>query len=158
MFEKFGKMESFEEINKAAEGLKNEGDIDGLRELAEENGLSDLAEYYIVDEIPALCGPLEAAEGRLNTESEDLEIKGLMKDWVEYIKTLCVDSEAITAAVLKKDLAGCMGELLKESFNNRIKISQSIVKKANIGGARVEFGIPDMAKAKEIIRSYYGED
>ena len=40
MFDKFGEFDSAEELNKAAEGLRNEGDRESLIELAKENGLS----------------------------------------------------------------------------------------------------------------------
>ena len=39
MFDKFGAM-TFDELNKTAEGLKMEGDIESLILLAEENGLA----------------------------------------------------------------------------------------------------------------------
>jgi hypothetical protein len=38
MFEKFGKM-TFDDLNRTAEGLKMEGDVESLVLLAEENGL-----------------------------------------------------------------------------------------------------------------------
>ena len=47
LFEKFGEFGSAEELNRAAEGLKEEGDTQGLRLLAEENGidLEDAADF-----------------------------------------------------------------------------------------------------------------
>lgn len=39
MFEKFGEMESYKEINELAENLRQEGDADNLRAMAEENGI-----------------------------------------------------------------------------------------------------------------------
>ena len=45
MFEKFGEMESYKEINELAENLRQEGDADNLRAMAEENGIpSDFVE------------------------------------------------------------------------------------------------------------------
>ena len=46
MWDKFGEFDSWEEINKAAEGQKAEGDKEALKELAKENGLEDNAEDY----------------------------------------------------------------------------------------------------------------
>ena len=40
MFDKFGEFDSVEELNKAAAGLKTEGDEESLIALAEENGLT----------------------------------------------------------------------------------------------------------------------
>ena len=38
MFDKFGEMDSYKEINELAENLFNEGDIDSLRVMAKEMG------------------------------------------------------------------------------------------------------------------------
>ena len=56
MFDKFGEFDSFEELNKAAEGLLKEGDLESLRALAEENGI-DCAdtEDYIDGIVPELA-------------------------------------------------------------------------------------------------------
>ena len=49
MFEKFGEMGSYEEVNLAAEGLKKEGDKESLYALAEENGVDkEDAEDYLL--------------------------------------------------------------------------------------------------------------
>ena len=41
MFDKFGEMDSYKEINELAENLFNEGDTDSLRVMAKENGIPD---------------------------------------------------------------------------------------------------------------------
>lgn len=41
MFDKFGEMDSADEINELAENLLNEGDIDSLEAMAKENGIRD---------------------------------------------------------------------------------------------------------------------
>ena len=46
MFDKFGEMDSYKEINELAENLFNEGDIDSLRVMAKENGLIMLIGLY----------------------------------------------------------------------------------------------------------------
>ena len=52
MFEKFGELNSVEELNKAAAGLKEEGDVASLIVLAEENGLDkEDAEDYAAGEV-----------------------------------------------------------------------------------------------------------
>ena len=38
MFDKFGEFNSVEELNAAAEGFRNEGDLESLMALAQENG------------------------------------------------------------------------------------------------------------------------
>lgn len=44
MFERFGEMSSCREINELAENLLNEGDIQSLKVMAQENGIPE--DYY----------------------------------------------------------------------------------------------------------------
>ena len=102
MYDKFGEMSSYKEINELAENLANEGDIESLREMAKENGIpEDFVELYLEGEIPKLCDALIAAVGKLEVEAADLKLKGLMKDWVEYIKGLCMENEMIAHQIRK---------------------------------------------------------
>ena len=75
MFEKFGEFDSCEEINMAAQGLYEEGDIKSLHALAKENGLENMLEIYLTqtpDDITSgevwLCDPISAAIGKLKVE------------------------------------------------------------------------------------------
>ena len=48
MFEKFGELNSFGEINELAENLFNEGDTESLKAMAKENGIqSDFVDMYL---------------------------------------------------------------------------------------------------------------
>ena len=88
MFEIFGEFDSHMEINMAAEGLLEEGDLEGLRKLAEENGLSDYTENYINGETDKLCDAIR-------------EWAALADDVVDYIKGHCDDVD-FAMAVRKK--------------------------------------------------------
>ena len=158
MYDKFGEMSSYTEINELAENLMNEGDIESLREMAKENGIpEDFVELYLEGEIPNLCDVLTAVVGKLEVEAADLKLTGLMQDWVEYIKGLCMESEMIAHQVREKgkSLKGCMAVLLKYSFENRVTVDKKIVQEAGIKAGRVDFGIPGMAEAKKMIKDYY---
>ena len=158
MFDKFGEMNSCQEINELAENLFNENDIESLQAMAKENGISqEYVEDYLKGNIFNLCDPLTAALGKLEVEKEELKPTHLMRDWVGYIEGQCLENDDMAAAVRKKgkSLKGCIGELLKYSFSNRIKVDQDVVKAAGISTARVEFGVPGMGEAKQIIRKYY---
>ena len=158
MYDKFGEMSSYTEINELAENLANEGDIESLREMAKENGIpEDFVDLYLEGEIPKLCDALIAAVGKLEVEAADLKLMGLMKDWVEYIKGLCMENEMIAHQVRKagKSLKGCMAVLLKYSFENRVTVDKKIVQEAGIKAGRVDSGIPGMAEAKKMIKDYY---
>ena len=158
MFENFGEFDTFGEINELAENLFNEGDLDSIRILAKENGITeDFVEMYIEGDIPVLCDAMTAAVGKLDIEAEDMKIKGLMLDWMEYIKVQCGENAIMAYKVRNKgkSLAGCIAELLKYSFANQWEVPKEIIKTAQTKSGRVTFGVPDMAKAKEIISDYY---
>lgn len=74
LFERFGEMD-LEELNKAAEGLKKEGDLDSLRALALENGLDpeDVADY-VAGDTKQLATLRQAALGRIKVQEERTEI------------------------------------------------------------------------------------
>ena len=64
-------------------------------------------------------------------------------------------------AVRKKgnSLKDCIVTLLKWSFENAQPVGEDIAKAAGVPGTlagNVKLGIPNMRKAKEIIKEYYG--
>lgn len=160
MFDRFGEMDSYEEINELAKNLLEEGDVSNVFLLAKENGISkEIAEMFLNREVPEICDPETAALGKLEIECTELKPKELMEDWVEYIKGLCVENETVAHQVRKKgkNLKGCLAELLKYAFKNRVSVDKEIVKAAKISASRVDFGVPGMGTAKKIIRAYYLE-
>lgn len=162
MFEKFGELESVEELNKAAAGLKEEGDIASLIVLAEENGLDKAdAEDYAVGEMEVLATPCTAAHGRLKAESEDLKIAGVLMDWVDEIRQECLENEKVCAGVMKHSLAGYMAILLEKGFEEKAVVDKRIVQQAKevekvAGDHGISIGFPNLAERKETIRAYYG--
>lgn len=158
MFDIFGEFDSADEINKTAEGLKNEGDIEGLKNLAKENGLSEYdVEDYLDEIIDNITNPLLAALGKIDIECEELQVYEIMEDWVSYIKVQCSEDDNMAKAVRRKgkSVKRCIAELLKWSFNNQYSVPSDIIKAANISAGRVTLGIPGMGRAKKIIREYY---
>lgn len=159
MFEIFGEMESLEQLNMTAEGLKNEGDNENLYKLAEENGIDQaFAEMYIAGELENLCCDVAtAAIGKLEVEAAELKPVEIIADWIEYIKQQCNDNEEFAKAVRRKGktLKGCIGKLLEWSFSAKYKVDKDIIKAAGIKNANVEMGIPGMGRAKKLIREYY---
>lgn len=158
MFDKFGELDSVEEINELAENLFNEGDTDGLRAMAKENGIQkEFVEMYLQGDIPMLCDPLTAALGKIDVECKELKPVEIMKDWVEYLRGKCMEHEEMAIAVRKKgkSLKGCIAALLKWSFKNQNPVNDEIKKAAGISARRVTLGIPGMGRAKQIITDYY---
>lgn len=158
MFDKFGEFDSFNEINELAENLLNEGDIESLKVVAKENGIqADFVDLYANGEIPELCDKLTAALGKIDVEAAELKPKEIMEDWVEYLKSQCMENELMAYSVRKKgkSLKGCIAALLKWSFGNQIPVEKEILKAAGVTAGRVTLGIPGMGTAKRIIREYY---
>lgn len=160
MFEKFGEMNSYAEINELANNLVNEGDLESLREMAAENGIpEELVELYLNGDMPELCDALTAAIGKLDIECEKLKPKEIMEDWVEYIRTQCLENDLLARQVRKKEknLEGCIAKLLMWSFKNQIPVDKKIMSAAGVTAGRCTLGIPGMATAKKLILQYYME-
>lgn len=158
LFEKFGEMGSYEEINELAENLLAEGDTESLKAMAKENGISeDYVEFFMSGEIPMLCDALDAAIGKLDLEAKEIEAEGIMVDWVDYIEAQCMENEklALQVRTKEKSLKGCIGKLMAWGFKHKKTIDKDIVTAAGINASRVDFGMPGMAEAKRLIREYY---
>lgn len=98
MFDKFGEFDSAEELNKAAEGLKEEGDRESLIELAKENGIDpEDAEDYWNSEMQFLAASRVAAVARLKVEKEASCIPDPAKD-VIYGMAMSMAAESAEAA------------------------------------------------------------
>ena len=143
MFDKFGELNSYTEINELAENLFNEGDEKSLREMAKENGIQkDYVDLYLQGELPALCDQLTAALGKIDIEAKELKPKEIMEDWVEYLRGQCMESDLLARQVRKKgkSLKGCIAALLTWSFKKstagqqrHIEGSRRICRKSHIG-------------------------
>lgn len=167
MFEEFGEFNSFEEINEKAQELLNAADTDAVRRLAKENGLDpEDAEDYIIGASDKLCyTALMAAVGKLDLEEKELEIGGVLQDWTNCIRDMCIDAYGMAEAVRKKGktLAGCMAALIRFSFENKVQISDKIVNITKVTNNGKEekmrkplyLGIPSRMDAKKIIYDYY---
>ena len=158
MFEKFGEFDSAEEINACAAGLKDEGDEESLYAMAEENGIDRAdVEDYIEDVMECLCNETTAAIGKIEAEGKELKPQQIMVDWITYINTQCIKDVQMARAVRKKGktLKGCIGAILKESFDHQMQIDKDIIKAAGVSAGRVTLGMPGMVRVNEIIKAYY---
>lgn len=143
LFEKFGEFDSFAEINEAAEGLMMEGDLKGLRELAEENGLAEEAEQYIKKETEELCGPVEAAIGKIRVECEG-DNSAFYEDVMDYLMSNCDDLDFALAVRKKgKRVSEAADRVVKEAFRNTVRIN----------GMRCNYCGP--MRGYQLIREYY---
>ena len=159
LYEKFGEFGSADEINELAQNLLTEGDKASIGILAEENGIPlEYAQMFVGGEIPVLCDVSTAAIGKIEIEAKDLNPQDIMADWVEYIKAVCLEDDRMAKAVRKKGktLKGCIGKILEWAFKNQQPVDKDIIKAAGVKAGKVTLGMPGQAKARELIRSYYG--
>ena len=161
MFDKFGEFDSAEELNRAAAAQKAEGDEEALISLALENGIDkEDAEDYMDGAIDELATPLSAALGKLKLEQEYFGIEGIVADFVDELRSECIENEALCIAVRAKEksLKGFLARIIKKSFEIKYKIPDAIIKEA-LGSVRpnepVYMGVADKAQRKQIIREYY---
>lgn len=158
MFDKFGEFNSAAEINELAVNMRTESDTDSVLALAKENGIEEeMATIFNDGGIDIICDKMSAAIGKIDVECADLKPKEIVVDWIEYIKATCAESEELAEKVREKGktIKGCIGELLKWSYQNCYEIDKDICTAAGIKGANVKLGIPGMARAKKIIMDYY---
>lgn len=166
MFEKFGEFHSAEEINRAAAAQLAEGDTEAVIAIALENGLDkEDAEEYIDGCVDTLVTVRTAALGKIKLETEDLELKGIVLDWKDLLVEECMNNEQMCVAVRKKNknLKDCMAKLLRFAFENKVRISDKIVKVTKVTHNGKEepmrgplyLGIPNRAQVKKIVTEYY---
>lgn len=108
MFDKFGEFDSVEQLNMAAEGLKNEGDTKSLFALAAENGIDkEDAEDYLDGCSGELATPVMAAMGRLEVEKKEImKDKDMNKKMIRmtiwnFVSSMVSDPE-MQKAIMKK--------------------------------------------------------
>ena len=107
LFPKFGEFNSVEELNEAAAGQLEEGDMESLKALAEENGIQkEEVQDYIDGYTDTLAMPITAAMGRISREKEKIKTMEEQKKLpcmaiLQMAEGLCVDEE-FAKNVMKK--------------------------------------------------------
>lgn len=166
MFEKFGEFDSYEELNRAAEAQRAEGDKEALKTIAKENGIDvEDAEDFMDGCVEEFVTPLMAAVGKLKVEAMDLRLGGVMLDWKDQIVAACAKDPALQTAVRRKNksLAGCLSVLLRFAFENKVLVSDKVVSMTKVtqNGKEVPMhkpvylGIPNRAQVEKLMRDYY---
>lgn len=159
MFETYGEFNSAEEINTMAATALEQGDTDGVKKLAKENGIDIAdAEDYIDGYVPELCSERMAAVGKISLEAKQLDLPLQMEGWLTMINEMLSTDNDLCRAVRKKGkrLVDVFGILLKKSSENRKQVPDAIVKAAGKGlPAKVYVGDVDKPTFKQTVRDYY---
>lgn len=119
MFDLFGEFNSAEELNLAAAGQLEQGDIESLKKLAEENGIDpDMTDMYVQGIMPYLCDDMTASIGKIEIEKKNYKnqfFEHMIDDLTGYITSRCSEQEFAKAVRSKgKNLKGCLDVLHKE--------------------------------------------
>ena len=126
MFEKFGELKSVEEINKTAEGLKNEGDLESLLIFAKENGIDkEDAEDYMDGCFEELVNLTTASAGRLKAmkkadiDNEKDAIKKMAKRVILQAMEPMIKDQELAAGILRQ--GNSLEKIFKEMENGARK-------------------------------------
>lgn len=149
MFDKFGEM-TLEELNKTAEGFRNEGDIVSLKLLAEENGIDPFDfEDYRDGMVETLASSITASMGKLRIQYRDIMSKkksmyekAPYKVVYQMVKTMIMN-ENIATAIMNK----------KTNFTKIVDTMAEIVKKEK--GKEMAACCGTDAQLRKIITTYY---
>lgn len=126
MYERYGEFDSVEELNARAASLLEGGDREGIRKLAEENGIpSFFADSYTAGELEELTDCMNAAIGKLEVEAAGHKDRYVpVQPVADYLKSLCVEEQfARRVRRRTKSLKACMahveektGELVRQGI------------------------------------------
>lgn len=119
MFEKFGEMGSWEELNELAKNLVAEGDMESLRVFCDENGLDieDIKDAA-ADKVELFVTPTMAAAGRIKVEEKN--DKKTPKVLYTMARMIASDPHKAPMFITKgKSIAGVYKVLEKMAQKNR---------------------------------------
>lgn len=163
MFDKFGEVDSFRELNRIAKAQRAEKDEEALMILAEENGIDrEDAEDFFDGVYSELTNAKLAAIGKLKIECKEYNIKGILQDWVDEIVADLNEDEALAIGIRRKgkDLGQLIADMAEYGFSNRTEVSVKIVEKTSQikkmnGNRSFAIGFPDRVTRRKMVREFY---
>lgn len=162
MFDKFGEFNSYEEINRAAEAQRAEGDLEALQALAEENGLDpEDAEDFFDGISTNFCVARNAALGKLRIEKTDMKLEREFLLLEEELEKACMEDPAVAAGVRRKgkSLAGYMAKIIDKGYEDAVAPPKAILDKVTAVPSQyrqhMKTGMPDKRCRTEIMKAYY---
>lgn len=157
MFDKFGEFGSAEEINRAADAQKKEGDTEAVKLLAKENGIDkEDTEDYLDGVIEELCTPLTAAIGKIEVEAESMGLFGVFLSWKEVMVDEAIKDPELQMAIRKKgkSLKDAMAAVLTRESKARKAIPGEIARAAKIP-ANTQVSTMTTKDQKKALLEYY---
>lgn len=157
MVRRFGIFDTVEELNRAAAAQKAEGDEEALFALAAENGIGkEDVQDFLADEVDELATPLMAAVGKLDMEAAELGLQSQLKDWKDYLSSMCAEEPEMCEGVFREDrhLEDFLAAGLRHASQDRVRVPDRIVKKAGIPQMSY-IGMTGRDELRRIARDYY---
>lgn len=133
MWDKFGELNSAEEINAMAEKLRAEGKAEDIYTLAAENGIDkEMADMFTAEDIDFICDEQTAACGKLDMELKDYQ-KRYVANAIEVTDALknMTAREQIRLSVHKHGVEidiDTTGEELAKAVRQKGKVLNDILK------------------------------
>lgn len=151
MFKLFGEFNSVEELNQAAAGQKEQGDLKALKTLAGENGIDiEYAIAYAEGALDQMADYMTAAIGKLDVEIKEAAGNPETKDSIEamgkYLQAHCTE-ESLARNIRKK------GKRLSDAVAEIRKAAEKRITKRS---GTVCVHIPQ-AEVYQMLRDYYGK-
>lgn len=133
MWDKYGEMNSAEEINEKAKKMREEGKPEELKEMAKENGLDeDMVDFFLEGEMDIICDNMSAAIGKLQVEIEHYQKQyaANAKEVVEALESM-MSRECVKLSVHKYGVdidIDVTGDNLAEAIRSKGKDLNTICK------------------------------
>ena len=160
MFDKFGEFDSAAEINAKAKELLEKDDMNGLVDLALENGLDrEDAEDFADGIVEELCTELQAALGKIKVEKEALKLERELADIAGEIEFY---GASLAAGIRQKgkSLAEYVAKVIDAGYRNAVSIPREITDKLTDVPkqfrAQIKTGMPNKAERIQIMVDYFG--
>lgn len=162
MFDKFGEFDSFEEINRAAEAQKAEGDLEAIKAICRENGIDEFeAEDFFNGLTEQVCTAQMAAAGKLEVEKAEMKLEREFVMLTEELMRTCLESPGLAAGVRKKgkSLAGYLAKIIDKGYEDAVAPPKAILDKVTAVPSQyrqhMKTGMPSKRDRMEIMRAYY---
>ena len=154
MFDKYGRMKSLQQLNEKAAMLKQEGDLEGLKALAKENGLCMVDAEWYMEGKSQLAYLADAAMGRLRAELDGIDSREsiMICGMIGMLRQVVRDNTELQKAVMRSDKSAvdCLCRLMEALVQAPDRMPSDLTPWG-------KHAIPDLSQksVREIVEEYY---
>ena len=149
--------DSTEELNEAAEKLRQGNDKSGLNKLAKAYGIDiEDVQDFMNEDLTELATPVSLALAAIEKAKKELKTKGVIEDWMGVLASMAARSGELAEKITfgGKNITELLGKILKQAFDTKEKVNDKITHAAGLR-TPLYLGIPGHADLKKIIMEYY---